>query len=105
MAAWGRHDGAHLAQALGFPHATPCAATLHTIFRRVQRDEFEAYLGAWADSVVNRLPPAPAPPEGAMALDGKTRRGSTKPGAPGAHLFSALAHHVGGTLAQHAVDD
>ena len=40
-----------------------------------------------------------------MALDGKTRRGSKKQGAPGTHLLSALAHHVGGTLAQHAVDD
>ena len=40
-----------------------------------------------------------------MALDGKTLRGSKKQGAPGTHLFSALAHHVGITLAQHAVDD
>jgi predicted transposase YbfD/YdcC len=40
-----------------------------------------------------------------MALDGKTLRGSKKPGAPGTHLLSALAHHVGVTLAQHAVDD
>ena len=40
-----------------------------------------------------------------MALDGKTLRGSKKQGAPGTHLFSALAHHVGVTLAQHAVDD
>jgi predicted transposase YbfD/YdcC len=40
-----------------------------------------------------------------MALDGKTLRGSKKQGAPGTHLLSALAHHVGVTLAQHAVDD
>jgi hypothetical protein len=44
-------------------------------------------------------------PEGARALDGKTLRGSPKPGAPGTPLFSALAHPVGGTLAQHAVAD
>src|SRR2546429_3944973 len=41
----------------------------------------------------------------AVALDGKTLRGSKKHGAPGMHLLSALAHHVGVTLAQHAVDD
>jgi predicted transposase YbfD/YdcC len=105
MAEWGRNYGARLAQALGFTHDTPCAATLHTIFRRVNRDEFEAHLGAWADSVVGSLPAAPETPEVAMALDGKTLRGSTKQGAPGTHLFSALAHHVGVTLAQHAVDD
>ena len=32
-------------------------------------------------------------------------RGSKKQGAPGIHLLSALAHHVGVTLAQHAVHD
>src|SRR5262247_558778 len=105
MAAWGRHDGARLAQALGFTHDTPCAATLHTIFRRVNRAEVEAHLGAWADSVVGSLPAAPEPPEVAMALDGKTLRGSKKQGAPGTPLLAALAHHVGVTLAQHAVDD
>ncbi len=105
MAEWGRNYGARLAQALGFTHDTPCAATLHTIFRRVNRDEFEAHLGAWADSVLGSLPAVPETPEVAMALDGKTLRGSKKQGAPGTHLFSALAHHVGVTLAQHAVDD
>src|SRR2546421_8301717 len=105
MAEWGRNDGARLAQALGFTHDTPCAATLHTIFRRVNRDEFEAHLGAWADSVLGSLPAVPETPEVAMALDGKTLRGSKKQGAPGTHLLSALAHHVGVTLAQHAVDD
>ena len=105
MAEWGRNYGARLAQALGFTHDTPCAATLHTIFRRVNRAEFEAHLGAWADSVVGSLPAAPELPEVAMALDGKTLRGSKKQGAPGTHLLSALAHHVGVTLAQQAVDD
>jgi predicted transposase YbfD/YdcC len=71
----------------------------------VNRDEFEAHLGAWADSVLGSLPAVPETPEVAMALDGKTLRGSKKQGAPGTHLFSALAHHVGVTLAQHAVDD
>ena len=39
-------------QSLGFTHATPCAATLHPIFRHVYRDEFEAHLVACADEVV-----------------------------------------------------
>jgi predicted transposase YbfD/YdcC len=41
----------------------------------------------------------------AIAIDGKTLRGSQKQGAPGVHLLSALAHRVGLTLAQQAVDD
>jgi predicted transposase YbfD/YdcC len=105
IAEWGRNYGTRLAQALGFTHATPCAATLHTIFRHVDRDAFEAHLGAWANQVVESLSPESATPEAAIALDGKTLRGSKKQGAPGTHLLSALAHHVGVTLAQHAVDD
>jgi predicted transposase YbfD/YdcC len=105
IAEWGRNYGTRIAQALGFTHGTPCAATLHTIFRHVNREEFEAHLGAWADSVVGSLPAAPEMPGTAVALDGKTLRGSKKQGAPGTHLLSALAHQVGVTLAQHAVDD
>ena len=105
IAEWGRNYGVRIAQALGFTHAPPGAATLHTIFRHVNRDEFEAHLGAWADSVVGSLPRAPEMPEVAIALDGKTLRGSKQQGAPGTHLLSALAHRVGVTLAQCAVDD
>jgi predicted transposase YbfD/YdcC len=105
IAEWGRNYGTRIAQALGFTHATPCAATLHTIFRHVDRDAFEAHLSTWANSVVESLPGPPAMPGTAIALDGKTLRGSKKQGAPGTHLLSALAHRVGVTLAQHAVDD
>jgi hypothetical protein len=72
IAEWGRNDGLRIAQALGFTHATPCAATLHTVFRHVNRDEFEAHLGAWADQVVSSLPPRLETSETAIALDGKT---------------------------------
>jgi hypothetical protein len=41
MGSWGRHYGTRITQALGFTHATPCAATLHTIFRHVDRDACE----------------------------------------------------------------
>jgi predicted transposase YbfD/YdcC len=92
-----------MAQALGFIHDTPCAATLHTIFRSVDRDILERRLGAWAELVVASLPPAST--AAAVALDGKTLRGSRKQGAPGVHLLSALSHHVGLTLAQQAVSD
>ena len=56
LAEWGRNYGMRIAQALGFTHTTPCAATLHTIFRHTNRDEFEAHLGAWADQVVCSYP-------------------------------------------------
>jgi predicted transposase YbfD/YdcC len=105
IAEWGRNDGTGIAHALGFTHQTPCAATLHTVFRHVERNTLEAQLGAWAEGVVATTPPAPSAGEAAVALDGKTLRGSRKQGAPGVHLLSALSHHLGLTLAQQAVDD
>src|SRR5215468_11297096 len=104
IAEWGRHYGEHLVRALGFTHRSPCAATLHTVLRRVDREALEIKLGAWAEGLLGE---APRTDEGedALAIDGKTLRGSQKQGAPGAHLLSALAHRVGLTLAQQAVDD
>src|SRR5205085_1589901 len=104
IAEWGRNYGTGIAQALGFTHNTPCAATLHTIFRHVDRDNLEERLGTWAESVVVSTPAASSAGGVAVALDGKTLRGSKKQGAPGVHLLSALSHHVGLTLAQQAVD-
>jgi hypothetical protein len=105
IAEWGRNYGARIAHALGFTHHTPCAATLHTVLRHVDRDAVEAKLGTWAEGVVVSTPVAPSAGEAAIALDGKTLRGSRKQGAPGVHLLSALSHRLGLTLAQQGVDD
>ena len=105
IAEWGRNYGARIAQALGFTHNTPCAATLHTVFRHVDRDAVEAKLGAWAEGIVVSTLAAPSAGEARRGADGKTLRGSRKQGAPGVHLLSALSHHLGLTLAQQAVDD
>jgi predicted transposase YbfD/YdcC len=104
IAEWGRHYGDHLVQAFGFTHRSPCAATFHTVFRRVDRQAVEATLGAWAEGLLGAAPRTDGG-EDAIAIDGKTLRGSQKQGAPGVHLLSALAHRVGLTLAQQAVDD
>ena len=103
IAEWGRNYGPDIARALGFTHNTPCASTLHTIFRCIDREAFEATVGAWAESIVATAPAAPDAPEIAMAVDGKTLRGSKKQGAPETHLVSVLAHRAGLTLIQQAV--
>ncbi|HSX77028.1 MAG TPA: ISAs1 family transposase, partial [Candidatus Saccharimonadia bacterium] len=103
IAEWGRNYGTDMAHALGFTHPTPCAATLHTIFRSIDREAFEAKVGAWAESLVATVPAAPEAPEIAIAVDGKTLRGSKKQGAPETHLLSVLTHRVGLTLTQQAV--
>jgi predicted transposase YbfD/YdcC len=105
IAEWGRCYGQKLAHALGFTHAkTPCAATLYHVLRQLDGPLVEATLGAWAESVLTALPPAPGEPD-ALAIDGKTLRGSRKQGAPAAHLLSVLSHRLGLTLWQQAVAD
>lgn len=104
MAEWGRNYGGRLVRALGFTREqTPCAATLHTVFRQLEVAEFETRLGAWAESWLGAEAVPDARVEG-VALDGKTLRGSRKPGAAGTHLLSALSHRLGVTLGQQAVD-
>jgi predicted transposase YbfD/YdcC len=102
IAEWGRNYGTDIAHALGFTHHTPCAATLHTIFRSIDREAFEAKVGAWAESLMATVPAVPEAPEIAIAVDGKTLRGSKKQGAPETHLLSVLTHRGGLTLTQQA---
>jgi hypothetical protein len=103
IAEWGRYYGRDLAHALGFTRATtPCAATLHTIFRHLDREALEAALGKWARQCLAALPPRPGALE-PLAIDGKTLRGSHKQGAIEVHLLSVLSPRLGLTMAQRAV--
>ena len=70
----------------------------------MDRDDLAERLGTWAERVVMSTPAASSAGEVAVALDGKTLRGSQKQGAPGVHLLSALSHHMALTLTQQAVD-
>jgi hypothetical protein len=79
MAAWGRHDGAHRARALGLTHRSPWAATLHTVLRHGEREAVAAQLGAWAEGLLGEAP-QPEHGEDAMAIEGQTLRGSQKQG-------------------------
>lgn len=100
MAEWARNYDPALVRALGFTRATaPCAATFFLVFRALDRVAFEQVLGRWAGEVLGTTAPADA-----LAVDGKTLRGSRKQGAPGAHLLSVVSQTLGLTLAQAAVD-
>jgi hypothetical protein len=103
IAEWTRNYGRPWARALGLTPATPpCAATLHAVFRALDREQVEAVLGGWAEAVLQTTPG-----EGgleAVALDGKTLRGARQRGVPGAHLLSAVSQRLGLTLGQAAVD-
>jgi hypothetical protein len=90
IAEWGRdpNAGAPLARRLGFSRdRTPCVATLHRVFRRLDTAAFERAVGAWAAQVAAVLGP-PGDLSG-VAVDGKTLRASRRPEVPAVQLLSA----------------
>lgn len=104
IAEWGRVYGPAFVATLGFTRPVPpCAATRCYVLRQLDRARFEAQVAAWAASVLMSLPPVPEQLE-AIALDGKTLRGSRQQGTPAAQLLSVVSHRLGLTLTQHAID-
>lgn len=102
IAQWGRDQGAPIAARLGFTRRqTPCVATLHRVFRRLDVPQFEQVVGRWAEQVAQALTPV-GTLQG-VAVDGKTLRGSGTPAVPARHLLSALSQHLGVVLAERAV--
>lgn len=101
---WGRNYGQEFILALGFTHSTPCASTLHTIFRHIDVEDFQSKLSKWIEDCDSTHPDSCQQLQ-AIAIDGKTLRGSRKQGAEDAHLLSAFSPITGETLAQVAVGD
>ncbi len=96
IAQWGREQGAaaEVRAALGITRAsTPSVATLFRLFRDLDRDAFEAALGAWTRA-------QGLPDDEAIALDGKHLRGIHGEAVPGVHLVAAYAHRSGQVLDQ-----
>ena len=97
IAQWGRErveDDPEFLVALGLPPGrSPCAATLHRVYKALDVDAYERVLGVW-------LARTGVAPDDALALDGKTLRGVHGPAVPGVHLVGAHAHGAGAILAQ-----
>ena len=103
MAEWGRHYGTDLAKRLGFREGkTPSVGTLHTIFRYLDKQALETRLSQWAENVLVQMS---ASKPHALAIDGKSLRGSQKQGACEAHLLSAVSHGLGLSVCQQAVSE
>jgi hypothetical protein len=104
IAQFGRDHAHALAEPLGFrQRRTPCVATLHRVFKSLNVARFEEVLRDWLDACVAERPP-PAGTREALAVDGKTLRGSQGHQLPGVHLLAAFSHRLGIPLAQVAVD-
>lgn len=112
IAEWGHNYGKGWLKRLGIARAhSPSQSTLHRVFAGVDVALLEGRLADWAHLVLDKMcrvrkPSSMAEWEyQALAVDGKTLRGSRKQGAPGAHLLSAFSQRLGVVLRQVAVDD
>lgn len=92
IAQWGRDHGPEMAEALGFSRRKmPCVATLHRVFKRLDRDKFETVLGRWFQEqglVAGE----------AIALDDKGLRGIHGEELPSVYLVATYAHRAGTVL-------
>lgn len=93
IAQWGRDHSPELRRALGFHRGTPCVATLHLLFKRLDRDRLEAVLGEYFRG--RGLHPG----EG-VSIDGKSLRGIHGDQLPGVHLVALFAHSSSLPLAE-----
>lgn len=108
IAEWAENYGETWRAPLGFTRPDgPSQSTVQRIFGGIDCDMLEGRLARWAAQVVAQCPlPLDAPlPLEAMAIDGKTLRGSAKCGASDAHLLSAFSQRLGVVLGQVAVPD
>jgi hypothetical protein len=99
IAQFGRDHGKALAHALGFTRVkTPNKSCLSKLFRRLDVSALEEALGRWISGRVQH--------HGwdAIALDGKTARGSADGEVPGVHLLTAYVPAAAAVLKQLRVD-
>ena len=93
IAQWGR-EHPQFAQASGFSREhTPCVATLHHVFRRLDADAFESALGRWAQECLGEG-------ESTITTDGKALRGIHGRELPGVRLAAAYTGESGLVMGQ-----
>jgi DDE_Tnp_1-associated/Transposase DDE domain len=98
IAQFGRDHGVALTHALGFTRGdSPTKSALSKLFRRLDIAAFEAALKRW---ILSRQQDGWQ----AVAVDGKTLRGSAAGDAPGVHLLAAYVPSAAAVIAQMRVD-
>ncbi|MFI7336299.1 ISAs1 family transposase [Micromonospora aurantiaca (nom. illeg.)] len=81
-------------------YLVPDASTIGRVLARVDADALDTAISRW---LISRTAVTPAAARRAIAVDGKTLRGSGRPGGQ-VHLLAALDQHTGTVLAQTGVD-
>ena len=117
IAAWGAGQSREYLKLLGFKRGVSIRkSALYDVLSKIDVEDLEKRLHSWVESVVAEMKAegltlvsrSSASEEdvlhGAIAIDGKTLRGSKKQGAKVSHLLSAVDQETGMTLLQISVD-
>lgn len=97
---WAANASDQILAALEVGGCAPCESTIRRTLQRLDGDELDAAIGGWAAA---RTEP-PAGTRRAVAIDGKTVRGSGGSGRDARHLLAAIDHRSGVVLGQVDVD-
>jgi predicted transposase YbfD/YdcC len=100
IAEWAADADQATREALGVTGMVPCESTFRRTLQALDADVLDEAAGSWAQQ---RTVPA-AGTRRAVAVDGKTLRGSGTAGGPGRHLLAALDHDHGVVLGQADVE-
>ena len=104
IATWARKHP-KVAKVLGFTRKTPCPATFHNLFKRLDIVKLEQVLTQWVAKTLQSMPINFDTRLTAVAMDGKSLRGSATPQTPQTHLLAAVSHELAIPLAQCAVSE
>jgi predicted transposase YbfD/YdcC len=100
IAEWAADADQATRDALGVTGVVPCESTFRRTLQAMDADALDEAAGGWAQQ---RTAPAPGGRR-AVAVDGKTLRGSGIADGPGRHLLAALDHEHGVVLGQADVE-
>ena len=101
IAQWGRDQPIDFMHKLGYRRRPPAFGTFQGLFARLDAAALEAALARW---VAHLLGDRAAQALRALALDGKSLRGSLTPHAAAVHLLAAMDQATGCVLKQIRVD-
>lgn len=97
---WAHDHDIELMHRLGFTRWPPTSGGIRKVLMAVCPADLEAALTRWAEALLGQAPAAAEGPLDALALDGKSARGSFDGLAKAVHLLSLVAHQSGLTVAQ-----
>ena len=105
IATWARSEP-ELAKTVGFTaKKTPCVATFHNVYKRLDVVKLEETLTQWIAKTLESHPAVETSRLTAVAIDGKSLRGSESRQTPMTHLLSVVSHEFGLPLTQCAVSE